>query len=174
MVERPEFEAARAVTEILDSLDEEVRSRVVRWIRDLYGVPLTAKRAGDRSPDGGESLEETAGDPAGLEALSDIIDGANPRTSGDRALCIAYWLQTRQGQTEWTSQAVNTELKNLGHPVKNITDVLESLKNRRPAPVQQTKKLGKAKQARKRYRLTQAGIRACETMIQRAGRVDEE
>jgi DNA-binding PadR family transcriptional regulator len=49
--------------------------------------------------------------------------------------------------------------------VSNITTALSSLIERKPQLVIQTRKSGNSKQARKRYRLTDAGIRAVERMI---------
>jgi len=56
-------------------------------------------------------------------------------------------------------------LKNLGHPIANITSAFNNLKARKPATVMQLKKAGTTKQARKTYKLTLAGKSAVEAMV---------
>jgi hypothetical protein len=66
---------------------------------------------------------------------------------------------------DFASQEINAALKNLGHPIGNITSAFDNLKARKPAPVMQLKKSGTSKQARKTYRLTLAGKSAVEAMV---------
>jgi hypothetical protein len=56
-------------------------------------------------------------------------------------------------------------LKNLGQGLANITNAIDGLRNQKPALVLQLKKSGKSQQARKTYKLTVAGIKAVEVMI---------
>lgn len=66
------------------------------------------------------------------------------------------------------SQSAHKELKHLGQQLPNITNALESLKNQKPALVLQLRKSGTSQQARKTYKLTVAGMRAVEKMIEAA------
>jgi len=93
----------------------------------------------------------------GAGTLNELLDRADPSNRQERILTVAYWLQVEQGQAEWTSQAVNDLLKDLGEGVPNITDALASLVGRRPSLVRQIRKTGRTQQARKRYSLTEAG-----------------
>jgi hypothetical protein len=102
---------------------------------------------------------------ADVTDLAELFARTNPQTETERALVVGYWLQMSDGQSEFDSQRVNSELKHLGYPVSNITRAFDSLK---PTLVQQTKKTGTTKQARKRYRLTHAGQKRVEAML--AGR----
>ena len=77
----------------------------------------------------------------------------------------SYWFQVIKGQENFTSQEVNSELKDLGHGSKNITDSYTSLMDRKPPAVRQVQKAGSTRQARKRYRLTEVGIRSAERML---------
>jgi hypothetical protein len=83
----------------------------------------------------------------------------------EKVLVVAYWFQVIQGQDDWDSFAINTELKHLGHPSTNITRDLDSLMNRAPRLVLQVRKDGTTKQARKRYKLTREGVRAVEKLL---------
>jgi hypothetical protein len=97
--------------------------------------------------------------------LASLCDLARPDTDAERALVAGYWLQCTQGQTEFTAQAVNDELKNLGHGVSNITNAFSSLKDQKPALVIQVRKDGTSQQARKKYRVTAEGKKAVDLMV---------
>lgn len=100
-----------------------------------------------------------------LEDFATLFDATQPHTDAERALIAAYWVQIALGVEEFDSQKINTELKNLGHPIANITGALANLSARRPSLVLQTRKIGHARQARKRFKLTNAGIRRVQDMI---------
>lgn len=82
-----------------------------------------------------------------------------------KPLVVGYWFQVLQGEQDLDGFQINKELKHLGHGVSNITTALSSLIDRKPQLVIQTRKSGNSKQARKRYRLTDAGIKAVERML---------
>ena len=89
-----------------------------------------------------------------------------PRTEIDKAMVAAYWVQVCQGAGSFQSQSLNDALKDLGHRIGNITEALNQLKDDRPTLVLQLKKSGNTRQARKTYKLTQAGMARVEEMIQ--------
>jgi hypothetical protein len=60
---------------------------------------------------------------------------------------------------------VNKELKLLGEGVPNITMAVDALRSQKPALAVQLQKSGKTRQARKTYKLTVAGIKEVERMI---------
>jgi len=97
--------------------------------------------------------------------LPDLYGTISPSSEADRALVVGYWLQVLQGEQDLDSFQINKELKNLGHGVGNITNALTSLIQRKPQLVIQTRKSGSSQQARKRYRLTDAGLKAVERML---------
>lgn len=169
MVEDPELQAMATIKGALDSLETpEARERVLRWAAERSGLgpPLRA---------GGASSQRSGGDSGGGEVtdIPGLFNAADPSTDPQRALVVGYWFQQVQMQPDFSSQQVNAELKNLGHGVGNITDAFTSLMDRRPRLVIQTHKSGKAKQARKKYKLTTEGIRAVQTMMQ-GGPPEEE
>ena len=53
----------------------------------------------------------------------------------------------------------------MGYPVSNITRAFDALMSQQPRLVNQVRKEGKAKQARKRYQLTHQGIGKVEQML---------
>jgi hypothetical protein len=162
-----EIEAMGGIDKALGALEPDEQRRVLRWAVDKYGggeVP-----AGGRVPApgfGGAGLGETDGAIGPSYArIVDLMDAANPGTVVEHVLVASYWFQVVNGQESFTGQAVNGELKDLGHPASNITDSFSSLMHRKPPAVRQVQKSGNTKQARKLYRLTEVGIRTVESMI---------
>ena len=100
-------------------------------------------------------------------AFVDLFDAATPKTDPERALIGAYWFQVVGGASDFQSQQVNEALKDVGHGVGNITDALSKLQRRKPALVRQVAKSGRTRQARKRYKITSAGIGAVHGMTRR-------
>lgn len=144
--------------------------RSVSYLSDILGVadaialnrPAITSRGGSvnsnrPSHQGGGNGQHTS--------FAELLNAAGPDTGVMRALCGGYWMQVCQGLEEFASADVNKELANAVGPLSNITMAFDALKAMSPALVIQTKKSGKAQQARKLYRLTTAGIRAVEDMI---------
>jgi hypothetical protein len=165
-----EVTAIANVNTALVGLDPAVQHRVLRWANDRFGLPVqqtqqrkqgipTASAGGEEEENGGAAAERTFADFASL------YNEANPDTEADKALVAAYWLQVVQGNGDWTGFSANKELKHMGHGTDNITEAPRQLIDSTPHYVLQTHKSGKARQARKKYKLTNAGIRKVEQMI---------
>lgn len=159
MTEDTELSAMKALVDALDQLHEEgVRERVLRWAVDRYGLKLMTGKGTSAEPT--SNLEETS-----YPDVASLFDAADPQTDPDKALVVGYWFQECQGQQDLDAQTINTALKNLGHGSANITEVLGRLAERKPAAVRQTQKRGTTRQARKKYRLTTAGVQAVGRML---------
>jgi len=159
----------------LEKLGPQGRRRAVSYLADIFGVadaialdrPAIASRGGSVNPN--RSARQGGGNDQ-YASFAELLNAAGPDTGVMRALCGGYWMQVCQGSEEFASADVNKELANAVGPLSNITMAFDALKAMNPALVIQTKKSGKAKQARKLYRLTAAGIRAVDDMIaQRSG-----
>jgi hypothetical protein len=81
----------------------------------------------------------------------------------------AYWVQVHEGQGQWQSRRLNSELKHLGHAIPNITEALNSNMRKKPQRVIQLKKSGSAKQANKTYKATNEGIVYVQGMLSGGG-----
>lgn len=158
-----EVEAMGKLIEALDGLDPELQARAIRWAAERYGVTLSGKpRSG-----GGRDGDDEGSDPTEYEDLGDLVSAATPSTDEDRALVVAYWFQELQQekQPDVTGQQVNKELKNLGHGVQNITKVFNNLIATSPQQVIQIRKSGTARQARKNYKVTKAGVKRVKELL---------
>lgn len=157
-----EIRAMEQVAGGLEAVDGGARLRILRWAIHRYG--------------GDDALEIATEDDQGRIGYSDFVglfDAANPTTGVESALVGGYWLQAVEGADDFQSQQVNDALKDLGRGVANITDALAKLERRRPALVRQVAKAGRTRQARKRYRLTTAGLEEVARMLSRLREQDE-
>jgi hypothetical protein len=166
-----EVKAMGKIAEALAGLNKKAVVRVVRWAADAYGVSVATTKLGGVGPHGKSGNAGTGGETANgggstqFADLAELYAATSPESEPDKALVAGYWTQFGEGKAEFGSQEINTALKNLGHPIGNITSAFTALKARKPAPVMQVKKAGTTKQARKTYKLTLAGKNAVEAMI---------
>ena len=163
-----ELEAMKKVAEALESLGPEARIRVLNWAADLYSVREVMQRSKVvldevETVDSGDSEEQA------FETIGDLFARTQPGSDAEKALVAGYWLQVGLGNAGFGTQEVNRELKHLGYGVSNITRAFETLKKTRPQQVIQLKKAGSTKQARKTFKLTEAGIRVVEAMARNRG-----
>lgn len=155
-----EIEAMKAVANAIKDLDRDAQGRVLTWVTGKYNI---------QSPDvnslGGQPMESPSTKKQENVDLPTAFASASPESDTDRALVGAYWFQVNKGQADIDSQEVNSELKQLGHGVGNITRAFDHLMAAKPQLVIQTRKTGKAKQARKKYRVTGEGIARVKQLI---------
>lgn len=175
-----EVTAMGAVAKALDPVKENapVLARVLRWASDRYGVELGTFAHGARNtPNGAKDHRPADGRESGATPtfgdVAELFDAARPRNEWEKALVVAYWLMNGEQQTDFAGQEVNTRLKNLGHGVANITDTLTKAMNQKPALVIQTAKTGSAKQARKKYKVTRAGMTYVQKMPSRTDAAED-
>lgn len=159
-----EIEAMGSIDKALGALEPDEQKRVLRWAVDKFAAG-EVKLASGRSAAGSGNGDEETGGSGEYARISDLMDAASPTTTADHVLVASYWFQVVQGQEDFTSQAVNGELKDLGQESKNITDSFNTLMKRKPPAVRQVQKTGSTRQARKKYRLTEPGIRAVQRML---------
>ena len=154
-----ELEVMKSIATALESLDDEGRARVIAWAISVYGAGRGDARGGSPAQMGAPQLA------TGFRDFPDLFDAASPEREVDRALVAAYWVQVIEGAPDFDAQTANNMLKDMGHPVSNITRALGEAQRATPALVRQIQKSGKTKQARKRYRLTTQGIRRVEGLL---------
>ena len=160
MSEDAEINGMKAIAEVLKPFDAEAQVRMIEWIVRRYGIAVRGGALRATPANAQDSVDDTH-----FESLSDLFDSASPQTEAQMALVGGYWFQLAQRNADFSSQQVNDELKNLGHGLSNVTRAFDFLRDTKPAQVLQLQKSGKTKQARKKYKLTQAGIKAVTEMI---------
>jgi len=158
-----ELTVMQTVFEALHGLeDEQARARVLSWVTDKLGMknPSAAQTKPKQEPENEPGVHNSE-----FATFADLFNATSPNANPEKALVAGDWLQKGQGQEHFSGQAANKELQNLGHVIPNITNAFSALNDRKPALAIQVKKSGKTKQARKQYKLTQAGIDAVEAML---------
>lgn len=162
-----ELTAMTEIAKALQPLDSAAVRRVLVWAADRFDASVSvgtpeSQLEGDA---GGGSGDGGSGNPDEFSDIADLYAAATPRNDPEKALVAAYWFQKLNGASDFESATVNKELKHLGHGVNNITTALSSLISRKPQLVIQTRKSGSSQQARKRYKLTNEGVKQVERMI---------
>jgi hypothetical protein len=162
-----ELDAMKAVMEGIADLSEESAKRVLVWVCERYGFEPGAPRRGSLGRGGASGNGHAGDEPLDYQDLSQLYEAANPKTENEKVLVASFYLHKVKGIQSLESAAVNKELRELGHPISNITKTYGSLIKQKPALAIQTKS-GSGKRGRKKYRLTVAGINAVEKMLGRA------
>jgi hypothetical protein len=153
----PEITAMGEISRALDQVPQEARSRVLNWIMQKYGSRQDVSQ--------NTVAQQTDMSPSVFLDFASIFNAANPNGQTEAALIAGYWLQVCNNQNEWDSLSANSELKNLGQPMANITETLGRLMKSNPRLIMQTAKTGTSKQARKKYKLTIQGIKKVQAML---------
>jgi hypothetical protein len=164
-MEDAELIAIKTIYSALEPLDEAARRRTLAWVADRLEI-TRAPSAGNGAGHG-----SVAEDEGGVQFsnVAELVDAAQPSTGAERALAVAYWFQVIEGREGWSGGDVNSQLKELGHGLANVTVALNRLMNRKPSLVIQTARSGRSAQSRKTYKLTSAGLRKVQTMLAGAG-----
>jgi hypothetical protein len=162
-----ELKDLRALEEILNTLEplnKEEQIRVLRWTVEKLGMEsLGLSLAAALRQDVRKIHPVTAAferHTSGFQSTAEFLAAADLQTDADRVLCAALYLQDLSGdapERTLTGKEINDALKELGHGVKNITDCINTLKNRKPQHMIQIRKSGKSNQSWKEYRVTNAG-----------------
>lgn len=174
-----ELSVMMEVSTSLGRLDGDVDAlrRVLKWICSRHLPPDDAMSTSESEHTSSAPATTTGtpltpnGDvapaPTGrmFHSLPDLYAAVSPDSNAERVLVVGYWFQVVLDESDLDGFKINRELRHLGHGIVNITTALSSLIDRRPQLVIQTRKSGNSKQARKRYRLTDAGIRVVQQMI---------
>ena len=162
------------LTQVLDAMatvDEAAARRIIGWLIDKYGLTdggPYAKQLGRYESPPPPVASASVSTATGAADFASVFADASPATDRDRALVAGYWFQVIRGEADLDAQALNRELKNLGHGVGNITKAMTNLMMHEPQLAIQTRKSGGTVQARKKYRLTRAGVAHVEAMLARA------
>jgi hypothetical protein len=159
-----EIGAMNEIADAIGRLPASGRERVLDWATRYFRARPSPAASSSKSF-GRETSDLALSTSVESMEIATVFASANPGTEAEKALVAAYWLLRHESQEEFDSFRLNHELTHLGHRVGNITRALSTLIATRPALLIQTRKEGKTKQARKKYKLTVEGIRRVERML---------
>jgi hypothetical protein len=98
-------------------------------------------------------------------SLAELYHAADPKNEAEKGLVAGTWFQVVEGMDGLDSQTINSALKDLGYGVGNITRAFDVLISQRPALMIQLRKAGTTKQARKQFKVTDAGVKKVLQML---------
>lgn len=150
------------VNAVVAGLDPVVRGPAFEILRP-YVTGAGAQSAS--RPSAGQGGPGPGPAAVGDESFAEFLGRAATEDGVDRALLACYWQSQRETSGTFTAQAANALLKDAGHASTNITRDLDSLRSRKPQLVVQVRKSGRSKQARKLYRVTDAGARQAGALL---------
>lgn len=180
-----EIEAIVKCHELFTALEDDSKVRVIQWLISKFQLspqssnwpknqptapnltgtvkvlPLTD--LGDGKNGSGVLLVETSVE--GYDSVADLFSAASPNVDWEKALVVATFLQLKNGLSDFTSFEVNKELKNLGYPSANITDAFDVCIGKRPQLILQLRKEGNSRQARKKYKVSNEGVKLVKNML---------
>ena len=170
-----EIEAMGKVADALGDLEEEARARVLRWASERYGVEIrSSRRRGGKADDAFEegfegddengdeesgSTDEGSSGPQQFEHFAELYHAVDPSNDQERVLVAAYWTQVHLGKSTFGSHELNKLLKDLGHGVAAINKAMTSNMKKKPALILQVSRGGSSQQARKKAKVTDAGLK---------------
>ena len=174
--EDSELLAMQSLVKALQPLDEQARRRVFVWTRDKFGFGpggstpvLIQKKSTDTEsssvPEAGTSPAASARKYNRYPSFAEFYHALSPKTDGERALTAAAWMQDTSYPEGFDSFSVNKLLKNLGYGVGNITRSFDALMDGQPAAIMQLRKAGTSQQARKSYKVTDAGFKRIQNIL---------
>lgn len=170
-----ELAAMKTAHDALHDLQPDAQERVLKWLSGALGVQAYVILPRDVAANTDIRATDTRGrkptrvdegtDAATYTNFADLLGDSQAETDADRALVGGYWFQTIENAEDFSAQGVNDKLKDTGQAIGNITRAFDRLKATKPQLVRQLQKAGKTQQARKKFKLTTAGIEAVERML---------
>ncbi|WP_336708856.1 hypothetical protein [Oerskovia sp. USHLN155] len=182
MDEDPELEAMRMIATALEPLDGQARQRTLAWAYGRFADGMTIASSFQGRGEPPVQVDAAVGEQVPVSQASakplpdesndgpwdhfaELYDAAGPSTDGERLLVAAYWVQVVQGGDNFSSFALNSVLKDLGHAVGHISERTAQLVKQKPALILQLRKSGSTRQARKTFKLSRAGSDRVRSMI---------
>ena len=167
---RDELAAMSVATDALEPLSESARHRVVRWLSDVYGTGSAAGTGAEvrRQHPHEPKPQDPAPNNATFDTFAELFDALGPRDDDERVLAAMYWRLTHDDEAQTDSFHVNKALKDLGHAVDRVRNVLPRLQGTKPALVLQVSH-GKGASGRRIVKLSLAGVRRIEAALAAGG-----
>ena len=173
-----ELDAMRALATALQPLPQDSRRMVLYWASEKFlapnlrlppqpqtSAPSLEISGQDTAPTFSRPQTTTNWAPTDYDSIGDLYHACTPASDGEKALVISAWLQKTTDADGVDSYSVNSELKNLGYGIGNITRAFDYLIQAKPALMIQVRKSGTSKQARKSFRVTDAGMKKIRDMV---------
>lgn len=98
-------------------------------------------------------------------SIETLFLSSSVNTVSSKILLCAAYLQEKLNIDELSSYDINSRLKKLGYGVANISNSLNTLIKKDPPLIVQTRKIGDSKQAKRRFKVTEEGLKVARTYL---------
>jgi hypothetical protein len=102
------------------------------------------------------------------KSIENLFLAADTDKVSSRILLAAAFLQEKHGYNEMSSYDINSRLKKLGYGVSNITTAINGLLKKKPPLMNQVRKEGSSKQAKRKFVVTEKGLEVAKTLLRSA------
>ncbi|UCH93790.1 MAG: hypothetical protein JSV88_26470 [Candidatus Aminicenantes bacterium] len=99
------------------------------------------------------------------ETLEELYFSSHVSTISSKILLVAAYLQEKHNLKDFSSNDISSRLKKLGQRVPNISASINNLLAKKPPLLVQTGRLGDSRQSRRKYSVTEEGLRAASNFI---------
>lgn len=97
------------------------------------------------------------------DSLEEIYSASTVKRIGEKILLTAAYLQEKENFKELSSYDVSSRLKKIGEEIKNASVAINGLMNKKPPQLIQTGTLGAGLKSRRKFRVTEEGLRVART-----------
>lgn len=104
-----------------------------------------------------------------FKSIENLFLASNIKTVASRILLAAAYLQEKHNFKEVSSFDINSRLKKMGYGITNITTAINGLLAKKPPLMVQTRKVGDTKQAKRKFIVTEDGLKIAKTYLRSAG-----
>jgi hypothetical protein len=177
MNQDPEIDALSSVYDTLTGLNQAQIKRIIDWVTSKFGLseekppvkvsehqvappPVEPTEPGPKMAQPTPQPEQTA--ITGFmkfDTVEDLFFSSNVRTVASKILLVAAYLYEKHNLNEFSSFDINSRLKKVGYGVQNITNSINTLMDKEPPLLLQTGKMGDTKQAKRKFQVTEEGLR---------------
>ncbi|MGD2091158.1 MAG: hypothetical protein PVH61_33595 [Candidatus Aminicenantes bacterium] len=131
------------------------------------------KRRGRKPGQVRRRIEETPPQPVAValkgfmkyDSLEEIFNVSTTKKSGAKMLLAAAYLQEKENLKELSSYDISSRLKKIGEEVKHPSAAINSLIRKKPPLLLQTGTHGASAKSRRKFRVTEEGLRIAKKYI---------
>lgn len=180
MNHEPEINALNIIIAALEDLNVRQRKRVLKWAKERFGLtgdkpPANVSRTGKARTETAaaadrktivteEEPQETAKKVRkkkikDFETVLDLFSAAGPKTSTEKVVLMAAYLQEKQDFQEISPYDISFRLKRIHSVVSNTSNVINEILKRKPPLMVEIKIENQVKSSRKKLRVTRNGLK---------------
>lgn len=165
-----ELKVLNEVADILRDLNKGEQRRTLEWLLDYFDVydegllenAYVLTEEDDVVDFSDEDYEPEAEEAPVDSDFETLFAKVAPKTAIQKIVTAAWWLETKEGKDSWKSFEVNKLLKSIDIKVSSVSGTLAIEGKKEDSKIVVLEKSGDSMQARKTFRLSDAGFKFVE------------